>query len=256
MNQDIFQTPLADLPLGEVTVGALHAMNVKTLGELREQGGVWPADVTSSVTRTVINEVERLFEEHEVIELLDWNLPDFSGKLIEATGTMDERWSMIRSWLLEHSPPTLAAFNPPASHSAIKRAEEQFGRALPEDYKRFLALHNGQNEFAPFVGLGALLPIEEASAEEIYGEDTPVDPDDVDAGIRAVDYSPGWFPISKSQRNRDYLCIDLDPAEGGQSGQIIEYIVDFEDRELYAASFADLMSRYFREIQVGSIRLD
>jgi cell wall assembly regulator SMI1 len=46
------------------------------------------------------------------------------------------------------------------------------------------------------------------------------------------------------------------PGPGGTRGQIIEYIVDFNDRPRVAASFADLLSLYFEGIQTGEIDLD
>jgi cell wall assembly regulator SMI1 len=174
---------------------------------------------------------------------------------LEATGDVAARWKTISDFLKAEHPQVLAHFNPPASPDAIAEAEKQLGETLPDDYKQFLLIHNGQKEFAPMVGLGSLFSIEQVAQARlgIFGEEEPIDESKVDEGIRAVEYSEQWIPISKSARNRDYLCIDLNPAPSGARGQIIEYIVDFPARALVAKSFADLLSRYFREIQTGQI---
>ncbi|MCW5831671.1 MAG: SMI1/KNR4 family protein [Labilithrix sp.] len=83
-----------------------------------------------------------------------------------------------------------------------------------------------------------------------------MDPDQVGEGVRAVDYCDAWIPISRSARGRDFLCIDLDPAPGGTRGQIIEYVVDSEARPRVAASFADLLGKYFEQAQTGEIDFD
>ncbi|MEM6532566.1 MAG: SMI1/KNR4 family protein [Myxococcota bacterium] len=70
-----------------------------------------------------------------------------------------------------------------------------------------------------------------------------------------TDYHPGWFPIACSPGGRDFLCIDLAPSEGGVRGQIIEYLVDEDERYRVASSFADLLSLYFEQIQTGEIDL-
>lgn len=172
-----------------------------------------------------------------------------------ATGDVAARWQTISTWLRQHQPRAAEQFNPPASADAIRMVEEKLGVALPDDYKAFLALANGQAEFAPMVGLGALLPIESVAAckQDILDEETPVDAERVGEGVRAVSYSRGWIPITRSARGRDYLCIDLDPASTGVRGQIVEYVADDDSRPRIAASFADLLSLYFIQAQTGEI---
>jgi cell wall assembly regulator SMI1 len=257
MTDDARQLSLDDLELSHRIVRFLGGLGIERLGQLLDRPRIaLPEDWSLAAARLVTAELELLFEELGL---------EYAGEIVgpkpgeielRATGDVAARWETIRGWIAERHPDAVDGFNPPATPAAIAEAEAALGHALPEDYKRFLLIHDGQDEFASFVGLGRLLSIAEVVETEIYGEPVPVDPSGVGEGVRALDYCPAWIPITESARGRDYLCIDLDPAPGGTRGQIIEYIVDFNDRPLVAPSFADLLSLYFEGIQTGEIDLD
>ena len=140
--------------LGVITVGALLA-----LPEIRVHDSI-PVRKAASI----IAELEGVFESLGV---------KYRGSLIgslrpeaqlTATGTVGERWQTIAAWLEGEFPQALAGFSPPASPTAIAAAERELGVTLPDDYKQFLAIHNGQAEFEPMVGQGSLLPVEKLAA--------------------------------------------------------------------------------------------
>ncbi len=243
---------IEDLEVSVRTSVFLQSLGVTTLDELLAMPEI------KAPHRMVAAELQELFAELEV---------EYAGKISgpvqkvaqkRVTGSVSERWAAISAWLEAEQPHALEQFNPPATAAAIAAAESSLGVTLPADYKEFLLIHNGQDEFAPWVGLGALLPIEEIAAvkSDIFGEETAVDADDVGIGVQPVDYHPRWIPISKSQRGRDFLCIDLAPAAGGLVGQIIEYVADDNARPLIAPSFAELMSMYLERAQTGEISFD
>jgi cell wall assembly regulator SMI1 len=178
-----------------------------------------------------------------------------------AEGDVPTRWKTIEAWLREHHPRRIDDFRPPAQTAAVAAAEKELGRELPEDYKQFLSLHDGQELFAPMVGTCSLfslddVPLRYRRLASLLSDAEEESEPEVDAGIRPVAYSPGWIPIGVSARGRDYLCIDLDPAPKGTSGQIIEVPVDFDDRTKVAPSFADLLALYFKQLQTGEIEVD
>lgn len=179
------------------------------------------------------------------------------------SGTVAERWEAIRSWLQSNHPHALKGFLAPASEAQIVAAEETLGTALPEDYRQFLAIHNGQDEFAAATMemTCALVPVEKMhelrqSYSEVFDEDNVAVEGDINPAIRPVEHSQGWLPIGRSARGRDYVCLDMDPTEKGTKGQVIRTAVDFNDHELLAPSFADFLSRFLEDLQSGDSEVD
>jgi uncharacterized protein len=175
-------------------------------------------------------------------------------------------WQQMEKWFAEHNPPVLETFRPPALPGAISAAERALGRALPSDYKAFLATHNGQDQDSPRVawasylailesqerGLemfehASLLPIESV-AKQYKGlltlQPRDVDAKEVDDQVRPTFFSAGWVPIGCSPRGKDFLCIDFDPTELGTLAQVIFLSVDFSRRRHVAASFAELLTQF------------
>ncbi len=254
-------TPIEDLELSVRSTEFVASLGVRTVEDLLALPFLAiPATTPIKVAKMMVAEIEELLAERGASYAGEWRLPPAkTTKPAAATGPVTARWRTIEAWLEENHPRVLDQFNPPAPPEAVVAAERAMNVTLPEDYKAFLALHNGQSEFAAMVGMGALLPVEELAETHanLFGEDDmEVDPALVGAGVRAVDLSKGWVPITKSARGRDFLCLDLDPAPGGVRGQIIEYIADDSARPLVAKSFADLLSLYFDQAQTGELDLE
>lgn len=259
MSKEVRNTPIEDLDLSIRSFGLLQELGVKTVGELLDRPTiVIPEDWPRKIGKLVATELFMLCEDLGTPYEGQLVVPPPSPAEHKATGTVAERWQQIRAWLAEHHPSALQHFRPGATGEQIAVAEAALGVMLPSDYKEFLQLADGQEEFSPWVGLGSLFPIADVveAKQNIVGEETPVDAGSVDPGVRAVDYSEQWIPISRSARGRDYLCIDLGPAPGGTIGQIVEYIVDSNARRVVAKSFADLLALYFEHAQTGEIDFD
>lgn len=248
------ETPIGDLDLSVRTSELLAKWKVETVEALLARPEI-------RAPKAVIAELSALFEENDL---------GYAGKLVAdvpqlltASGDVRERWATIRKWLEQNSLETLESFAPPASQNAIEVAETALDQTLPADYKAFLAIHNGQSDIGPMIGTCSLFPVgklaeayewvETLNDEQDEGE---VDAEECGPGIRPVSFSPGWIPIGRSARGRDYLCIDLDPAPGGVSGQIIQMSVDFSDRPLIAKSFTEMLSVFFEQMQTGEIVTD
>lgn len=85
---------------------------------------------------------------------------------------------------------------------------------------------------------------------------------DADTGIRAAWWSRSWVLIMENGGG-DYLCVDLDPAQGGNQGQIITYYHDEMFRSPVApgldAMLEDLAARLASgrgRIEAGMIEQD
>jgi len=263
MSDDPRGLRLAELELSLRSSELLQSLPVTTVGELVDLPEIvlpqdWPPRTAKLVAA-------------EILELLASLGGEYPGRIrgpepksaeLVASGTVRERWNTIETWLKANHAEALEQFNPPAPAAAIAEAEAALGVELPRDYKEFLALHNGQDEFAPFVGLGALMSIEgvvkrhASLSRNASDEEFDIPARFVGPGVRARNYCRKWIAITESARGRDFLCLDLDPASDGVHGQIIEYVLDGAERPLVAQSFADLLSKYFEQAQTGDIVFD
>jgi cell wall assembly regulator SMI1 len=61
---------------------------------------------------------------------------------------------------------------------------------------------------------------------------------EADAGVRRERFAKGWLPIVLLGGASDFHCIDLDPADGGAAGQIIEVSHEITPRRLIAKDLA------------------
>ena len=116
--------------------------------------------------------------------------------------------------------------------NSLQDIEKQINKELPKKLKGFY--HSG-NE---------LIPIEQIISnwlqmKELYesGEfdELIVTPDD---GIKAYWWNPFWIPITDDGAGNFY-CIDLDPDEGGNYGQVISFWHDSDERTLISESIDD-----------------
>jgi cell wall assembly regulator SMI1 len=49
----------------------------------------------------------------------------------------------------------------------------------------------------------------------------------------------------------NHICIDLDPTEDGNFGQVIQMWHDSSNRELYASSFKEWINNYLNDLEQG-----
>lgn len=243
-------TPLDQLEVSVRTAAFLGALQAKTLGELLAMPRI--------VAPTRVAEELRLVFEDEGIEYAGEIVSPMVSTL-KATGDLADRWAKITTWLKEHQPATLQTFGAGAAPEAIAALEGELALTLPQDYRAFLGLHDGQPSGGPMVWTCSLHPVaaiaevrrEQLGLAEEFGDN--FDPSDVAPGIRPVQFSEKWIPIGTSARGRDVMSIDLDPVEGGQVGQVILTAVDSDAHRILAPSFTELLSVYFEGLQTGDV---
>jgi cell wall assembly regulator SMI1 len=246
------QMRIEELEVSVRTAGFLAGLGVETVGELVSLPEIRAPKLVAAELTEVLEELGVLLEGRLVVD---------EPVTLAATGDLEHRWKTIVAWLEEQRPDVLETFRPPTTASAIAAAEEELGRPLPDSYKRFLAIHDGQEDASPMVGTCSLFPVgslagEFRSLHALFEAEGAVDEDLAGPGVRPVECAHGWVPIGRSARGRDFLCIDLDPASGGRPGQIVQLSIDFDDRPLVAASFADLLSLFYTQLQTGEIETD
>ena len=245
-------TLLADLEVSVATADFLATLPAKTLVELLA------LPVLEVPKKRIAQELESFFASEEL---------DFAGTFVvdvvptlPATGDVLERWATIEAWLAQHHPVERQAFRAPAREEEIAAAEAALGLQLPLDYRSFLLVHDGQEDGGAMVWTCTLHPVGRLAEEHkeqlgLLDEDFELDASEVAEGIRPVQYSPQWIPIGTSARGRDFLSIDLDPADGGTRGQIILTAVDSDAHQLIASSFTELLSVYFEGLQNGDVEV-
>ncbi len=250
-NEEVREMAIDDLELSVRSAGLFMGLGVETVGDLLDL----PSITTTGHLRA---EIIAILEGFGVAYEGEWIVPE-EPPVREATGSLAERWKTVAAWLGAQHPGVLATFRPPATEAQIAAAEKALGVDLPEDYRAFLAIHDGQEELAPMVEFCSLLPVAElASSREEHAHlfgDAAVDEDEaVDAGIALVAWNRAWIPIGKFMRS--VMVLDLAPTPEGTPGQIFVAHSDDDRRALLAPSFTELVARYFRELQDGTIDLD
>jgi cell wall assembly regulator SMI1 len=148
-------------------------------------------------------------------------------------------------------------FNPRCAESAIDRAQQSLDIKLPEDYKTFLRLHNGQSDphslnFPP--DQIVFLSIEEVVAlwNEVapYRDDQFYEKFEADDQIRSVLYHPRRIPIAHNESGGAYLFLDYIPGPRGKQGQLI-FNVNEVDFGMIAESFSELIKTYLILLETG-----
>lgn len=243
---------LDDLELSARTTEELRTLGVETLGDLLARPVI-------ELHRRSIHELGLLFEEQDIAYAGDLRVRVIPTQ--QATEDLDARWSTIAAWLEEHHPHVRRSFREGAAEAAIARAEAAMSLTLPSDYRRFLSLHDGQEDSSAMVWTCSLHSVDGLAAawreQLLLMEETTVfRAEEVGPGVRAVQYSPRWFPIGTSARGRDFLSIDLDPGEGGTVGQVILTALDTDEHRVIASSFTELLSVFFDGVQNGDVDVE
>lgn len=159
-----------------------------------------------------------------------------------------------------------AHLEPPASETAIVRAETDIGFRLPDDLRALYLRADGQNRsyeidnpapgmiVTPFFGGYEFVPLAKAMAEYCAWEGVLDEwPSDQDAHafitLRAGDppvareyWRRGWFPFAVDGGGNAY-AVDLSPPPGGTYGQVILIGSDEDERRVLAPSLTVFLAK-------------
>lgn len=166
---------------------------------------------------------------------------------------MNDLWKKLEAWLAVNAPFCLSNLKQPASDNELDALEQSLGLTLPEDFKEFLKIHNGQSGTGPSLfEQGRLLGttdiliewqtwdklLQSGEFEEDHSAPSPE--------IKAGWWRPGWVPFLSNGRG-DHLCLDMDPTTIGTHGQVIEVLHDVESRQRLAAGFTEWLEIKIKE---------
>lgn len=175
--------------------------------------------------------------------------------------TLQQTWSEIESWLKEHAPEILENLNPGAKASQIQSAAKKMKVEFPKDLSDSFKLHNGQSE--PILRLmddWQLLPLANSAAQWKINQDVLKEGSfgdnkaEAKGPLKPLWWNPKWIPVA-GNGGGDLVCADTDPPEKGAAGQIVIFWHTSEKREVIAASFADWLEDYAKDLKAGKYKL-
>ncbi len=167
---------------------------------------------------------------------------------------METTWNKIKTWLQQNAPDIHDELNQGATPQDFCLLEELTGASLPEDFKFFYRIHNGQDSISDtLTEMGELLSIERISDEwRIWKslldknsfENSQPQPDE---GVQNTWWHPHWIPITYDGAG-NHFCMDLAPAPKGTTGQIITMWHDSNERQIVANSFTEWINQFAHDL--------
>ncbi len=161
--------------------------------------------------------------------------------------------SPLSRWLASHAPALLDSLGAPLADAALAKTEALLGRSLPSDYVSFLRAHDGQRfvlgdrpgigSLAPIIRAFEILPLGYAAGEWRSMREWDEGPGEVDGPVRPLFVHEAWWPFTVIYGSSHHHCIDLDPAPGGDVGQIIVVSMKDDRRTVIAPSFEAFIER-------------
>ncbi|MBB5856131.1 SMI1/KNR4 family protein [Amycolatopsis umgeniensis] len=153
-------------------------------------------------------------------------------------------------------------WEPGHSEAELAEAEERIGARLPEDLRALFRVTGWDNE-SGLLGRYAHDPLHLLVERYVegdpgsYGWEDPVSEDGVvfetqPAGrVKRLSRNDWWITFG-SDHAGDFVAVDLDPAEAGESGQILEYGRNVWGPVRYvAASITGMMEEVVRALKAG-----
>lgn len=171
---------------------------------------------------------------------------------------MQNLWQRYEAWLAANYPDGLQALNPGASDAQLSALETTLGQTLPDDYRAWLAGHNGENDTdLGMMSAGEFLSTERTASEwqkmvtlaaEVGGPITTES--EPDGHIVPVWWHRGWIPIT-SDGAGNLECLDLNPGPAGTVGQVIDFDHETVHRTVVATSFRAWIEQFVADVEAG-----
>jgi len=162
-------------------------------------------------------------------------------------------WTEIVNQVAALSPGVPASVNPPASPDAIDVLECRVGVPLPDGFKQYLAVMDGQNDLGrdhSLIGFNRFLPIthiiEIMDMQRFHFGDEDRIEWITENKIQPVMWDSRWVPFSDFEGS-PRLILDLHPGRNGTYGQVWQYWPG-RDLEEYGTVIAPTFAEFSTEL--------
>ncbi len=180
---------------------------------------------------------------------------------------MQKKWQWFETWLAKNAPEVIDELNEGCSPEQLIKVENEIDLQLPQSFKDFYLIHNGQKDegyFGLFYGV-SLLPLEKivdewrvwiAIIDEYGEEEMKGNFDDFQLSfmpdkLKAQYANKKWIPFAIIYDNC-YLGLDFDPEANGKAGQVINFGREEEHKTVVADSFEEFIDWYISELERGN----
>lgn len=161
-----------------------------------------------------------------------------------------EGWDGFVAFLKENHPAIFRSLAPGVDQDRIEKLVELLGQEMPVELVDTWKTNNGQKAKAKPLAPGRtfldtgyyLMSVKEIANDWSMLNELSSKADFKDRkaipskGVRQAWWHAGWVPFA-TNRQGDYLCIDCDPARGGELGQVISFSHESDEREVLASSY-------------------
>ena len=165
------------------------------------------------------------------------------------------QWKRIERWLESHAPKLRCQLLEPVSDEIMDELETTMSITLPLDVIDLYRVHNGQYmgkldgdwQILPMEAMIVQWGVQKRMREQgafHHATATSIGP------VRPVWWSDKWIPFGYNGTG-DLRCIDLDPMDGAQVGQIVAYWHNRPEREWLAGSLSEWFERFADDLEAG-----
>lgn len=173
---------------------------------------------------------------------------------------MEVIWNRIENWLKVNAPEIQQDLLPGVTDKELRSVQQLIGSDLPADVKASYYIHNGQAGGTPLIGEWQLLPLKNIASEwnimkRLHdrgkfdkAKSKPKGP------VLAEWWNPKWIPFAYNGAG-DFYCLDLNPAQGGEVGQIITFWHMLDTREVVANGFRTWLSKFADNLEHSKYRI-
>jgi cell wall assembly regulator SMI1 len=185
----------------------------------------------------------------------------------DITGEVNAAWDKIEAWLRKHAQQAFNQLPKGANQTQLKTVERRLKHRLdgplPGELRACYLRHNGSGDLPLFPSSESqdmgfeLIPLEELPEEAEAWAESGIDDSDVTnaRGIKQRLWAERWIAFARNGVG-DYHLIDLEPAKGGQIGQVIEANHETLERKKLAPSLLKLLQSIASRLKSGKLTYD
>jgi cell wall assembly regulator SMI1 len=189
-----------------------------------------------------------------------------AGRFVPENCLMEHYWNQIESlFQVRLLKGYHRYFVPGASEKAINGLERHIGLQLPNDFKTFYRIRDGQGKGVYGLVFGLeLLSIRRIKQEwgnwndlgdDLNVELAPAMSSEPKGYVKPLYLNPQWIPFTTDQTGT-HLGMDFDPDKKGIVGQIIAFGRNENKKKILAKSFRDYIHLFVKQLQTLDWTLD